>query len=94
MPLPDSEARKALIEGKLQKDVRSDLTEEQWATLLSLTEGYSCADLQFIVKEAAMAPIREMPTEALMTMKDTLAIRPITLADFEKVLKENQPSVS
>jgi SpoVK/Ycf46/Vps4 family AAA+-type ATPase len=61
---------------------------------MKMTEGYSCADLQFIVKEAAMAPIREMPTEALMTMKDTTEIRPISLSDFEKVLKENQPSVS
>jgi SpoVK/Ycf46/Vps4 family AAA+-type ATPase len=41
-----------------------------------------------------MAPIREMPTDMLMSMKDTHEIRPITIADFEKVLKENQPSVS
>jgi SpoVK/Ycf46/Vps4 family AAA+-type ATPase len=46
------------------------------------------------VKEAAMAPIREMPHESLIAMKDTMEIRPIKVADFEKVLKDNQPSVS
>ena len=53
---------------------------------MKLTEGYSCADLNFIVKEAAMAPIREIPTEQLMAMKDTMEMRPLTVKDFEKVL--------
>ena len=74
--------------------MKHELSEDQWSDLMKMTEGYSCADLQFIVKEVAMTPIREIPTEALVMMKDTAEIRPISLSDFEKVLKENQPSVS
>ena len=44
MPLPDAEARKAFLEHKL-KDAKSDLTEDDIAALMQLTEGYSCADL-------------------------------------------------
>jgi SpoVK/Ycf46/Vps4 family AAA+-type ATPase len=94
MPLPDAEARRALIEGKLKQGARYEISEEQMVELMDHTEGYSCADLQFIVKEAAMAPIRELSSEVLMMLKDTIEIRPLTLEDFKKVLKENQPSVS
>lgn len=89
MPLPDVEARRALIEGKLSKDVKFEINDEGWEELMKLTEGYSCADLNFIVKEAAMSPIREIPTEQLMAMKDTMEMRSLTLKDFEKVLTEN-----
>lgn len=41
-----------------------------------------------------MTPIREMPTEALMSMKDSQELRALTMADFDKVLNENNPSVS
>jgi len=71
MPLPDVEARRALIEGKMKSSTKFDVTEADWDELMQLTEGYSCADLNFIVKEAAMAPIREMAHEQLLAMKDT-----------------------
>jgi len=94
MPLPDEIARRALIEGKLNSSCKYSFSEEEWAHLMKITEGYSCADLQFIVKEVAMTPIREMPTEALMSMKDSQELRALTMADFDKVLNENNPSVS
>lgn len=33
------------------------------STLLELCNGYSCADLNMVVKEAAMIPLREVPSE-------------------------------
>ena len=62
MPLPDSEARKAFIEHKL-KDANSNITEDDMSTLMEITEGYSCADLNQVVKEAAMIPLREIPPD-------------------------------
>lgn len=44
MPLPDDEARKAFLEYKL-KSANYNLPEEDMTTLLQITEGYSCADL-------------------------------------------------
>ena len=63
-------------------------------SLIAETEGYSCADLNQVVKEAAMIPVRELPTEELMKLTDTSQIRPISLADFRQSLKTNSPSVS
>lgn len=62
MPLPDEPAREALIFHKL-KDAKIELTPTDTNQLLKLTEGYSCSDLQAVVKEAAMTPVRELTTE-------------------------------
>ena len=62
MPLPDGEARKAFIEYKM-KDANVEMSEADYLTLLEITEGYSCADLNQVVKEAAMIPLREIPAE-------------------------------
>ena len=93
MPLPDDPARRAIIEYKL-KDANKEISEEEMTTLVAETNGYSCADLNFVVKEAAMIPMRELSTEELMNLKDVTAIRPIALADFRQSLKANTPSVS
>lgn len=62
MPLPDDPARRALITYKL-KDANADLSEEDMDAIVAETTGYSCADLNFVVKEAAMIPMRELTTE-------------------------------
>jgi SpoVK/Ycf46/Vps4 family AAA+-type ATPase len=65
MPLPDREARKALIDHKLQES-KKDLSEEDMEKVYSeVTDGYSCADLAAFVKETAMAPVRELTSEQL-----------------------------
>ena len=67
LPLPDDPARRAIIEYKL-KDANHGLSEEEMVTLVGETQGYSCADLNFVVKEAAMIPMRELSTEELMNL--------------------------
>ena len=65
MPLPDKEARKALIDHKLQES-KKDLSEEDMEKVYSeVTDGYSCADIGAFVKETAMAPVRELTSEQL-----------------------------
>jgi len=93
MPLPDDPAREALIEYRL-KDANSKLSEDEMKELVAHCQGYSCADLQMVIKEAAMIPVRELPTEELMKIKDMTSIRPIGLDDFKLSLKSNSPSVS
>jgi spastin len=62
MPLPDELARESLIFHRL-KDAKIELSAIDIAQLLKMTEGYSCSDLQAVVKEAAMVPVRELTTE-------------------------------
>jgi len=62
MPLPDGPAREALIFAKM-KDARLDLTGQEKEMVVQMTEGYSCSDLQAVIKEAAMSPVRELTTE-------------------------------
>ena len=93
MPLPDEPARESLIFHKL-KDERLEISEIEKAQILRLTEGYSCSDLNSVVKEAAMGPVRELTTEQLMQIKDRKDIRAIVMADFTKALKDISPSVS
>lgn len=65
MPLPDEPARESLIFHKL-KDERLEISEIEKAQILRLTDGYSCSDLNSVVKEAAMGPVRELTTDQLM----------------------------
>ena len=41
-----------------------------------------------------MAPVRELTSEQLMSIKDTSEMRPIGLKDYEAALKAFAPSVS
>jgi len=54
--------------------------------ILSLTEGYSSADLNSVVKEAAMGPVREIEPSLFMTMNKNHAFRKILLKDFEHAI--------
>lgn len=52
------------------------------------------ADLVTLIKEVAMMPVREIPTEELIKIKDMDAIRGIELRDVHSALKVVAPSVS
>ena len=93
MPLPDAVARESMLRHKM-KEVKFDFSDEDWTSLNAKTEGYSCSDVQAVVKEAAMCPVRELSSEQLMSIKDTSEMRPISLKDYEQALKSFAPSVS
>jgi spastin len=78
---------------KLLGSVKYSLSDSQLKKIVHATEGYSSADLTALVKDAAMGPLRDVPSEKLMKM-DNVDLRPVGSSDFSKALKEFQPSVS
>ena len=57
--LPDDAARKGAIL-KLLKQVKYDLTRAEMQHIVKITANYSFADINAVVKDSAMGPIREM----------------------------------
>lgn len=48
IPLPDGEARKAIVESKI-KQVSHDIDEAGLEEIVKMTGGYSCADMQAMI---------------------------------------------
>ena len=93
IPLPDYDARKAIIESKISK-INHEIDENGTNEVIKMTNGYSCADMQAMIKEAAMQPVRELPPDELLKIKDKNAIRPLKVSDFEIAIINQAPSVS
>ncbi|EAX93796.1 ATPase, AAA family protein [Trichomonas vaginalis G3] len=89
IPLPDIATRGQLVR-ILVKRASNTLNEEQIDKIAEMTDGYSCADMTTLLKEAAMVPLRE--TTFTSGVKPT--IRPLSFEDVEKTLKSVKPSVS
>lgn len=92
--LPDEQARIGAIM-KLLKTVKYKISTKDEQKLIQATVGYSFADLNAIVKDAAMGPIRDVKCDAqqILTL-DKNELRPINYRDFQEALKKFQPSVS
>ncbi len=95
VPLPDTDARRALIVHLLNKQGASGqhLTAAQLNAIVHMTEGYSGSDLAAVCQEAALGPIRELPLDQLKTVKAE-EVRPIQQQDFGSALRVIRPSVS
>jgi spastin len=63
MPLPDAGGRKSLLIHILKKGPHYSISEEELSEIVSVLVGYSASDIMSLVKEAAMIPVREIPTE-------------------------------
>ncbi len=61
--------------------------------LVAMTAGYSCSDLTNLLKDASMAPLRELNPTAIKTVKAE-QLRPLLLDDFVKSLIAVRPSVT
>jgi SpoVK/Ycf46/Vps4 family AAA+-type ATPase len=90
IPLPDTDTRRALVRLMLRRAAHI-VSDSQIETIVELTDGYSCADISSLCKEAAMVPIRSL---CLPGPADRPIVRPIDFDDFEKALKSVRPSVS
>eukprot|EP00941_MAST-03F_sp_MAST-3F-sp1_P003034 g3034.t1 len=96
--LPTDEARGALIKRLLQKN-KSEVSEEEIATLVVKTKGYSGSDLHALCTEASMGPIRDLmigggdiiQSAATMSADNVRAIR---MSDFVKALRQVRASVA
>jgi transitional endoplasmic reticulum ATPase len=84
VPTPDKESRLQILKihtkgVPLDKDVNLDYLSEK-------TEGYSGADLEALVREAAMLVLRD-------SIKDNKELKKVAKKHFEQVLKTIRPSV-
>ncbi|EXJ73670.1 adenosinetriphosphatase [Cladophialophora psammophila CBS 110553] len=91
IPLPEAETRETQIRTLLGHQ-KHDLSPEDIARLVELTEGYSGSDITALAKDAAMGPLRHLGEALLYTPKEQ--IRPIQMMDFEASLDSIRPSVS
>jgi SpoVK/Ycf46/Vps4 family AAA+-type ATPase len=61
---------------------------------MKLSDRYSSADLTAVVKDAAMAPLRDLPAGKTILNIHPSELRPVTIQDFMKAFKAISPSVS
>lgn len=90
IPLPDSEARLALITNLLQ-DHSHQLSEAEMAKVTERADGYSGSDLHALCREAVMQPLRTVQDIRNLKVDD---VRPITFEDFVYSFSQIRPSVS
>ena len=84
--MPDKDARKSLFALELSKLPKDDTIDV--GKLASITEGYNCSDISYIVKSAA----RKKFNEAIESKTDSLCN--ITQAQLEEIISKRSPSVS
>ncbi|CAL4067466.1 unnamed protein product, partial [Meganyctiphanes norvegica] len=89
--LPDKGTRVAMLSHLTAKQ-KCDMSSRDMEVLAGLTEGYSGSDLTSLAKDSALAPIRELKPEQLVTC-DLQDVRGISLADFKESLKKIRRSV-
>lgn len=94
IPLPDSDARRALIL-RLLSTCQHTLSESDVDDVVQRSDGYSGADVTALCKEAAMGPIRT----GLSGITDINAVNaesvpPITRADFDAAFRQVRRSVA
>jgi len=104
VPLPDREARRAIVSKAMPQEQQPDVDAD---ALASATEGYSGADVFLVCKEAAMRPLRRVMErlEALdrdeadagrpVTDRARLPRMPlVTPADVDEALRVTKPSAA
>ncbi|KAJ3416155.1 hypothetical protein HDV05_002800 [Chytridiales sp. JEL 0842] len=90
IPLPESEARLTIMLNLLKKQKHS-LSEEQVEDVVRQTEGYSGSDMDGLIREAALGPIRDIRDIRNISADD---VRPVTYEDFVEALTQVRASVS
>jgi katanin p60 ATPase-containing subunit A1 len=96
IPLPDAEARNALVNINVRGVEVSD--DVDFDTLAARTEGYSGDDITNVCRDAAMNGMRrkivgKRPEEIRAMSKEEVAA-PITMDDMNEALKRISPSVA
>lgn len=94
VPLPDSEARRGLLEHLLEKAGKHSLSSRQLDALVRRTDGYSCSDITAIASEASFGPLRSLGGLDAVRNVRAQDMRPISMADFESALSQASKSVT
>lgn len=99
VPLPDKQGRSALLSLCLS-DVETTMNDVACANVVNATEGFSCADVKLLCREAAMMPMRKMlgqasPMEIMRLRKEGKlnAPPPVSQEDFIEALTRTKSSV-
>uniref|UniRef100_A0A7S2WMC1 microtubule-severing ATPase n=1 Tax=Rhizochromulina marina TaxID=1034831 RepID=A0A7S2WMC1_9STRA len=96
VPLPDAEARAALLDrlfptNRSNSSVAVSLSTADRREIVRRTEGYSCSDIKALCQEAAMAPIRDVPDLSRVSAN---SIRSVRKGDVIAAMATVVPSVS
>jgi len=111
VPLPGRTARRSLLETQLTKHnsgqgLKGALSPADVESIAARTEGFSGSDLQVLLREAAMGPVREASAALAQRLRKSrsgaatvaadpagaLSVRDITTADFECAMRRVKPS--
>lgn len=91
VPLPNTEARAAILETHME-DIEVSPTVD-FEEMADLTEGYSGRDISIVCREAAMEPIRDLQrTGRLDDEREILDIRPVSRDDFLSAIENIRPA--
>ncbi|ESR62934.1 hypothetical protein CICLE_v10015142mg [Citrus x clementina] len=95
VPLPDTEARRAMFESLLPSQTGEESLP--YDLLVERTEGYSGSDIRLVSKEAAMQPLRRLMVllegrQEVAPEDELPQIEPIRPEDVEIALKNTRPS--
>ncbi|MHA1863258.1 MAG: AAA family ATPase [Candidatus Thorarchaeota archaeon] len=91
VPLPDTEARAAILEIHMEDIEISPAID--FDEMADLTEGYSGRDISIVCREAAMEPIRDLQRTGRMDdEREILDIRPVSREDFLNAIENIKPA--
>jgi SpoVK/Ycf46/Vps4 family AAA+-type ATPase len=90
IPLPDSVARKSMLDTTLSK-LLHNMSNFEMEDIVKLTDGYSGSDMDGLIREAALGPIRDITDIANVNINE---VRPIMYQDFKEALSQVKASVS
>lgn len=98
VPLPDAAARTTLlrnltIDSEKSQGVKWSLTVADIRSVAGRLQLFSGADIHALTREAALMPLREMPTD-LISSVDAKKVRGVKKADFENAMAQVKPSVN
>ncbi|XP_002989553.2 katanin p60 ATPase-containing subunit A-like 2 [Selaginella moellendorffii] len=93
VPLPDAEARRAMLEELLP----TSMGDVPYDDMVESTDGYSGSDVRLVCKEAAMRPLRRLMeelerNEAAGVESQDLEMGPVTKEDAMVALTTTRPS--
>jgi len=94
VPLPDKEARKALVKSLLKTAGKHSLSKTEISEVVKRLRGFSGSDIQSIASEASFMPLRSVGSlDAIRTIR-AKDVRPISKEDFDKAMGQATKSVT
>ena len=97
IPLPCPSARRAMVRKYIDGSVNHELSDGDVEKVVQHTEGYSGADMKFMLQEALQGPVREAikgaASEAAVAALKEADLRPVCLKDVKKATRAQKASV-